>query len=278
MKEPGTVYFMIGSAIVIVVMSVWGFWTLYQAGPPVKNTRPKNINTSTNATVVPVPVNTNRNSNTNPSADQITNMAGPTNGHVYINDGGVNLTVSNVNITTSGNTGTASWATNIPTGGIFYYGVERHTEHLVYVDGNNDKTNISVTFPVTPGTTYVYSIDPCYETPSGGATCVPQPPGTFTAAVAPTQSGAAEILHMATLYTYGILTVTWQTDLASNATIDWGATAAYGQTKSDYAYATNHGITIPVIAGQTTHYRLRSCTPMEDYHCTESADQTYAAP
>lgn len=281
MKPLGVGSFLIGGAVVVIGASIWGFWTLYQAGPPVTNKPAKNVHTSTNTSFVPAPVNTNRNTNTNPPAHQITNISVPTNSQANTYDGWVDVVVSNVNITTSGTTGTASWTTNVPTGGIFYYGIESHTEHLVYVDGNYDKTNISVTFPVTPGTTYVYSIDPCYETPAGGVTCVPQPISTFTAGQPtspPAQAGGAVISNIVTSYTLGIILVSWQTSLSANATVDWGQTASYGQTRTVYTYSTSHNENIPILAGQTIHFRLRSCTPMEDYHCTESDDLTFTAP
>lgn len=280
MKPLGTGSFLIGGAALVVAASIWGFWTLYKAGPPVVNKPVRNINTTTNTAVVPVPVNTNRNTNTNPPTHQITNMAGPTNSQVNTNDKWVSVAVSNVNITTNGTTGTATWTTKVPTGGIFYYGESLTSEHQVRIDGYNHTTN-SVSFPVVPGTTYHYAIEPCYQTATGGVNCNSEPTGTFTAGQPtsqPAQSGAAMISDITTSYTSGTIIVSWNVSPNADGIVNWGPTADYGQHLSDYAFSVSHSISFAVAPGSTVHYAIRSCTPAPNSLCTESADMTFTAP
>ena len=70
-------------------------------------------------------------------------------------------------------------------------------------------------------------------------------------------------------------TITWTTDEVSDSVVQYGLTAAYGQTESDAADVTNHSIILTGLAAETTyHFRVGSTDP-SDNGPTWSGDCTF---
>ncbi|MCU0606671.1 MAG: lamin tail domain-containing protein [Candidatus Edwardsbacteria bacterium] len=71
-------------------------------------------------------------------------------------------------------------------------------------------------------------------------------------------------------------TITWTTNEAANATIQYGTTTSYGSTASDAGYVTGHSLALSGLApGTTYHYRVGS-TDAAGNGPTYSADGTFA--
>lgn len=91
------------------------------------------------------------------------------------------IQVSDVRISIGKAMATASWKTNVPTGGIFYYSITgANSRESINLNGYN-QTSPSVTFPVQIGKVYSYTIDPCVLDVRNNPTCAPQPESQFRA-------------------------------------------------------------------------------------------------
>ncbi|MEY4744065.1 MAG: hypothetical protein RL272_10, partial [Candidatus Parcubacteria bacterium] len=121
---------------------------------------------------------------------------------------------------------------------------------------------------LSPDTTYHYRVkskDPSNNQATSGdftfkTVKPPAPVISDVAVTAVTQTTAA---------------ITWTTDVASDSKVDYGLTAAYGNTRSDATAVMGHGVNIDsMMKNRTYHYRVRS---MDAYgQETATSDATFA--
>ncbi len=89
--------------------------------------------------------------------------------------------------------------------------------------------------------------------------------------------GAPELSNIAVTSAGGSATVSWDLNIAADGIVNYGATTAYGTHYSDYAYTKSHAIRIPVTAGTTYHYAIRSCSTGPNAVCTSTEDTAFTA-
>lgn len=89
--------------------------------------------------------------------------------------------------------------------------------------------------------------------------------------------GAPELSNITVTSQSGSATVSWDLNIAADGIVNYGPTTAYGTHYSDYAYTKSHAIQIPVTAGTTYHYAIRSCSTGPNAVCTSTEDATFVA-
>lgn len=87
--------------------------------------------------------------------------------------------------------------------------------------------------------------------------------------------GAPEFSNITVTSQSGYATVSWSLNIAADGIVNYGPTTAYGTHYSDYAYTKSHAIRIPVTAGTTYHYAIRSCSTGPNAVCTSTEDATF---
>lgn len=93
----------------------------------------------------------------------------------------------------------------------------------------------------------------------------------------PTLTGGPVLSDMHVTPVSGKATVSWTTNTAADGIVNYGATTAYGQHISNFAFTAQHAIDIPTTSGTVYHYSIRSCTPNPNSLCTATPDQTFIA-
>lgn len=184
-------------------------------------------------------------------------------------------TLSNVLVASNSGYVSISWTSNIATDGLVNFGPT-----VKYDSSRTDATftaSHNLSFPVTSGTTYHYSIRGC----TADGVCATTSDATFTVVsiapdiTIPTTPTTPTISGLTATTENGIATVAWTTDIFADGIINWGTTTAYGTHNSDFSFLARHAISFAVSANTTYHYVVRACTAQGK--CTTSADATFTA-
>jgi hypothetical protein len=160
------------------------------------------------------------------------------------------LTAPAAGVTTTG--ATVTWSTDVPATSQVDYGTTAAYGSSTTLDSTLVTSHSQALGGLAPGTLYHFRVR---SGAAGTATAV-SGDSTFTTAVPapPVISGVS-----ASGVGASSATITWTTDTASDTTVDYGTTTAYGTSASSSALVTSHSQGLASLALATQyHYRVRS--------------------
>ncbi len=192
-------------------------------------------------------------------------------GNMYVVDlelGGITeLVISNVGSSSvTNNSATITWDTNLGATSQVEYGVTTSYGQTTVLDANEVISHVQTLAGLSPKTTYHYRVvstrDGITKYSSDGTFSTEGPPAILNVQVASVSTNSA--------------TITWDTDMSSNSTVNYGTSASYGSSASDPALVTSHSVVINGLAANTTyHYQ---CSSTNAYGTATSGDFVFTTP
>lgn len=164
------------------------------------------------------------------------------------------LSVSTVGITP--NSATATWITNEPSDTQVEWGPTTVYGNITPLNTSLVTTHSVALTGLASGTTYHYRVrsrDAAGNLATSGNV-------SFTTAAGADTAPPAISAVTASAITTNSATIIWTTSEPGDSEVDWGLTAAYGNTtRGNTGLVTIHGVTLTGLAGGTTyHYRVKS--------------------
>jgi hypothetical protein len=158
-------------------------------------------------------------------------------------------TISSVIATpTNGTSATVTWVTDQPSSSQVAYGSTTGYGSLSSLNSSPVNSHLVIVAGLASGTTYNYAV---ISTNSAGATTSTN--FTFSTPA----SGPVPVIQNVSFWgaTGSSITISWSTDQFSNTSVQYGTSAALGQTSPiQTALTQNHGLTLTGLSDGTTYY------------------------
>jgi len=161
--------------------------------------------------------------------------------------------ISNIQVSALDTTSTITWETNEVSDSLINYGLD--SDYGSVQSDSSLVTSHSIELSaLTPGTVYSYQV----VSTDGSTNTSSSVNLEFTTASEPDTTSPV-ISNVQVSVTYSQATITWDTDEASDSTINYGLDTSYGLLTNDSALVTSHSITLDTLASETSyHYQISS--------------------